>query len=87
MKQLALGDINISRVVEMEGPFMQPQQLLPAAKAEVIESHKHWLAPHFLAADGTFIMSIHTYVIRTKHHTILVDTCVGNDKERALFPA
>ena len=86
MKHLALGDINISRVVEMEGPFMQPQQLLPEAKSEVIESHKHWLAPNFLAADGMFIMSIHTYVIRTKHHTILVDTCVGNDKERALFP-
>jgi glyoxylase-like metal-dependent hydrolase (beta-lactamase superfamily II) len=70
----------------MEGPFLQPQQLLPDAKAEVIESHKGWLAPHFLAPDGMFIMSIHTYVVRTKHHTILVDTCVGNDKERSMFP-
>lgn len=87
MKHLALGDINVSRVVELEGPLMMPQQLLPEAKNEVIESHKHWLAPNFLAADGMFIMSIHTYVIRTKHHTILVDTCIGNDKDRALFPA
>jgi len=87
MKTLSLGDITISRVVEMEGPLFQPQQLLPEAKAEVIESHKSWLAPHFVAPDGMFILSIHTYVIRTKHHTILVDTCVGNDKERPLFPA
>jgi glyoxylase-like metal-dependent hydrolase (beta-lactamase superfamily II) len=87
MKNLTVGNISISRVVETEGPFLQPQQLLPDAKAEVIESHKHWLAPHFLAPDGMFIMSIHTYVVRTKHHTILVDTCVGNDKERSLFPA
>jgi glyoxylase-like metal-dependent hydrolase (beta-lactamase superfamily II) len=27
-------------------------------------------------------MSLHSYVIRTTHHTILVDTCVGNDKHR-----
>ncbi|NOT54112.1 MAG: MBL fold metallo-hydrolase [Deltaproteobacteria bacterium] len=87
MKHLALGDINISRVVEFEGPFVQPHHLLPESKPEVIESHKHWLAPHFLDANGMFIMSIHTYVIRTKHHTILVDTCVGNDKDRSLFPS
>jgi hypothetical protein len=29
MKTLSLGDITIARVVEMEGPFLQPQQLLP----------------------------------------------------------
>jgi len=87
MKNLAVGNISISRVVETEGPFLQPQQLLPDSTAEVIESHKHWLAPHFLAPDGMFVMSIHTYVLQTKHHTILVDTCIGNDKERSLFPA
>jgi len=87
MKNLAVGNISISRVVETEGPFLQPQQLLPDATAEVVESHKHWLAPHFLAPDGMFVMSIHTYVLQTKHHTILVDTCIGNDKERSLFPA
>jgi hypothetical protein len=62
MKNLTVGNISISRVVEMEGPFLQPQQLLPEAKAEVIESHKHWLAPHFMAPDGMFIMSIHTWL-------------------------
>jgi len=87
MKNLAVGNISISRVVETEGPFLQPQQLLPDSTAEVIESHKHWLTPHFLAPDGMFVMSIHTYVLQTKHHTILVDTCIGNDKERSLFPA
>jgi len=87
MKTLTLGDITVSRAIEMEGPLMQPQQLLPEAKNEVIESHKHWLAPNFIDPSGTFIMSIHTYVVKTKHHTILVDTCIGNDKERSLFPA
>ncbi len=48
MKNLTVGDISISRVVEMEGPFLQPQQLLPEAKAEVIESHKRTGSHHIL---------------------------------------
>jgi glyoxylase-like metal-dependent hydrolase (beta-lactamase superfamily II) len=29
------------------------------------------------------LLSLHAFVVRTPHHTVLVDTCVGNDKERA----
>ena len=28
----------------------------------------------------------HTFVVRTPHHTILVDTCVGNDRDRSVIP-
>ena len=45
---ISLGDISISRVVEMEGPLMEPQMLLPDATAEGMARHKHWLAPQFL---------------------------------------
>jgi glyoxylase-like metal-dependent hydrolase (beta-lactamase superfamily II) len=86
MRHLALGNVNISRVIEMEGgAAIKPQQLLPDATSEVIESHRHWLMPHFLTAEGMLTGSIHTYVIHTRYHTILVDTCVGNDKTRS-FP-
>ena len=81
-----IGDINISRVVEMEGPLMEPSMLLPDATAEGMAKHNGWLAPRFVAADGKLNMSIQTYVVKTRHHTILVDTCVGNDKQRSLFP-
>lgn len=87
MKSIALGDITVARVVEMEGPLMPPTHLLPHATAEALAPHKSWLTPNFLAPDGLFVMSIHTYVIRTKHHTILVDTCIGNDKDRQAFAA
>ena len=30
--------------------------------------------------------SIHTWVLRTKQHTILIDTGAGNDKERIWMP-
>lgn len=81
-----LGEINISRLVEMEGPLMEPQMLIPEASPESMAKHTHWLAPNFVAGDGKLKMSIQTYVIKTRHHTILVDTCIGNDKQRENFP-
>lgn len=80
--QMKLGEITIARVVEMEGPMMRPQDLLPAATPEILDHHRDWLAPHYLSPDDVLIMSIQSYVVRTSHQTILIDTCVGNDKER-----
>jgi glyoxylase-like metal-dependent hydrolase (beta-lactamase superfamily II) len=32
------------------------------------------------------LMSFHSWVVRTRHHTILVDSCAGNDKNRPGSP-
>ena len=32
--------------------------------------------------DGNLIMSIHALVVDTGERRIIVDTCIGNDKER-----
>jgi glyoxylase-like metal-dependent hydrolase (beta-lactamase superfamily II) len=34
----------------------------------------------FDAASGRMVITYQTYVVRTPHHTILVDTCTGEDK-------
>jgi hypothetical protein len=36
--------------------------------------------------DQVRVMSFHSYVLKTKRHTILVDGCVGNGKERPARP-
>ena len=33
------------------------------------------------------IFAIQSYLLHTKHHTILIDSCIGEDKERTRFPA
>src|SRR3546814_2631992 len=44
------------------------------------------MEPHFYdRGAGKFMSSIHSWVIRTKHHLIVVDTCAGNDKSRPSF--
>ncbi len=39
-----------------------------------------WLAPHFMNENGEALWSIHALVVETPSRRILVDTCVGNDK-------
>ena len=75
-----IGAAAITRVVEIEGDspgtfFFEeatPERLLQHA----------WLRPHFLTGDGRVIAAIHCFVIESAGRTIVVDTCVGNDKPR-----
>ena len=64
-----------------------PAFLLPDWDPEILKEHNDWLLPrHYHARTDRFITSLHSWVIRTKHHTILVDTCAGNHKERPHSP-
>jgi glyoxylase-like metal-dependent hydrolase (beta-lactamase superfamily II) len=78
---LTVGRARISTAIERAGPT-PPAWLLPEATPEALEPHREWLTPHFLDVRGRFLMSIHTFVLRTPELTLLVDTCVGNDKDR-----
>jgi glyoxylase-like metal-dependent hydrolase (beta-lactamase superfamily II) len=81
MTPLSVGRVRVAAVVERAGPT-RPTWLLPDAMPEAVEAHRSWLAPHFLDERGRFLQSIHTFVLRTPGLTVLVDTCVGNDKDR-----
>ena len=87
VKTQTIGGVTVSRVVEMEGPDFDPAFILPDSSAEVFDAHRDWLAPHFYDyGAGKLILSFHSYVVRTRRHTILVDTCAGNDKNRPTRP-
>ena len=85
MIALPFGGLHVFAVVERAGPT-RPTWLLPDATPEAVERHRGWLAPHFLDDKGRFLQSIHTFVVRTPALTVLVDTCVGNDKDRGGRP-
>ena len=75
-----IGDVRVARVVEFEGPTT-PKFLFEDLTKEKLLQHA-WLRPHFLTGDGKLIMSIHAFVVESRGSTIVVDTCVGNDKVR-----
>jgi glyoxylase-like metal-dependent hydrolase (beta-lactamase superfamily II) len=75
----------VKRVVEAEGAFAPVDFLLPGFDSSILKNHS-WLQPSFVDQENRVMMSFHSYVIRTGRHVILVDGCVGNDKERPLRP-
>ncbi|MDP6874657.1 MAG: MBL fold metallo-hydrolase [Alphaproteobacteria bacterium] len=79
-----IGEVTVTRVVEIEATGgMSP--ILPDAKREILREIP-WLYPHFADENGRMRGSIHALIIETPDRTIVVDTCVGNDKERANPP-
>ncbi len=86
MQPIERNAIRIDRLVEREGPLYPLAVLLPSLSPERVAAERSWLLPSFLdETSGLLTMSVHSYVIRTSRRTILVDGCVGNDKERAGF--
>jgi glyoxylase-like metal-dependent hydrolase (beta-lactamase superfamily II) len=82
MDRFQIGDVTVSRVVEIETPT-EPTWLYADMVPEAFDPHRSWLEPHFLSAKrGLIQMAIQTFVVESEGAKIVVDTCVGNDKER-----
>lgn len=82
MQSWQVGDVRITKIVEMEVPG-GTRFILPDATKEACLPIK-WMEPHFMTPDGRLIMSIHALVIETPDRRIVVDTCIGNDKKRRI---
>lgn len=81
MRKLTIGDVTITSIIERDGPWRAPGQMFPDAPAEQIEATLKELEPEtYDAASGKMVITYQTYVVRTPRHTILVDTCTGEDK-------
>ena len=84
--EIAVGDIVIRRVLEMEIPFRTPEHLFPDYAPEAFDAHRHWMEPWALCPEtGKMILAVQSYLVRTRRHTILVDTCMGCDKTYESF--
>ena len=79
-----IGDLTIHRLIEDEKPFFNPLTFFPDATAELIAENRSWMVDSGAldAATGQIVLCIQSYIVRTPRHTILIDTCVGNDKPR-----
>ena len=84
MQDIVLGDVTITRVVEYHGPVgMSPATFFPDAPEQAWRDEASWLVPDFVEPAGDMCVSaIQTWVLRSEGRTILVDTGVGNHKER-----
>lgn len=82
-----LGDVEVTRVLEFHGRAMGMDESFPEIPAEEFEAERSWLDPDFWSpADNGFVSAVQTWVLRSAGRTILVDTGVGNHKERPYSP-
>jgi glyoxylase-like metal-dependent hydrolase (beta-lactamase superfamily II) len=58
--------------------------LLPDGKAEYVRQFP-WLLPHFATPAGKMLISFQCFVLRSRDQSVMIDTCIGNDRERE-FP-
>jgi glyoxylase-like metal-dependent hydrolase (beta-lactamase superfamily II) len=78
--QWQIGDVTITRVVESVA-HIPASGLLPSASDDVMATHSSWLRPHFVDDDGNLVLSIHAFGITAGDRKIIVDTCIGNDRQ------
>ena len=82
MNNWQVGNVKITRVIEMQVSGGS-KFILPDATRDAVQKID-WLTPHFAEPDGRLIMSIHALIIEAGDRRIMVDTCLGNDKERGI---
>jgi glyoxylase-like metal-dependent hydrolase (beta-lactamase superfamily II) len=80
------GDATIHRIIEMECGFTPALEFLPGLTKEVLDENRHWLAPAALDANDNLVLCFQSYVVQIGGHNILVDSCIGNDKDRSARP-
>jgi len=78
-----IGKVTITRIVEFEVSGQPPSLILANVEPEHVKRF-NWLRPHYADDDGQLDFSVHAYVIESEGRRIIVDTCVGNDKQRNL---
>ena len=74
-----VGDVKVTRVVEQVAP-LAPEALIAHVVPERLAEHASWLKPHFMNEAGEILLSIHALVVESSGKTIVVDTCMGNDR-------
>jgi glyoxylase-like metal-dependent hydrolase (beta-lactamase superfamily II) len=83
-----VGDLTLHRIIEEETTFMPAVEMLPDLTPELLEENKDWLQKAGAIDDnGVFILCFQSYIVETPHHTILIDSCIGNDKQRPSRPS
>lgn len=80
MQKWQVGDVSVTKILEMETAG-GAEWILPDAIPDAVKEME-WLHPHFMNDEGQLKFSVHALVVDTPDRRIVVDTCVGNEKER-----
>ena len=80
--QWKVGDTTITKLEEIVYPEFP--DVIPAATPDVVKKVE-WLFPHFVTDEGMLTLSVHSIIVDTGEAKIVVDTCIGNGRDRDPF--
>jgi glyoxylase-like metal-dependent hydrolase (beta-lactamase superfamily II) len=84
---VSIGDLTIHRIIEQEMSFLPALDMLPGLTPEVLADNRAWMREAKALDDSdVLLLCFQSYVVKTPHHTILIDSCIGNDKPRPQRP-
>src|SRR5206468_3421113 len=67
--------------------FDKQADMLPRLTPELLAENRPWMRrARAIEEADVLILCFQFYILKTPHHTILVDSCIGNDKPRPLRP-
>ena len=81
-----VGEMTVHRIIEKEIGNTLALEFLPNLTAELLEENRSWLGPAGLDEADRLVLCFQSYLVQTPRHTVLVDSCIGNDKERPARP-
>jgi len=78
-----IGGVEIGRVFDSYLIGETMQAWFPDFDREAVKPHEPWLCPeHYDAESGHFKMPVHSWLLWVNGHSVLIDTCMGNHKNR-----
>ena len=77
-----IGNHTVHRVIEQE-PFtgFDVHNFFPKLTPQILAANPDW-KPKYVTPDNKLVLCIQSYLVRTGKQNILIDTCVGNHKDR-----
>ena len=83
-----VGKVHIDIIVDDDDFELPLSQFLPGSDAQQLLQHRSLLEPDFLDFDQNIVkFAVQAFVVRANGRTVLIDTCIGEQKERPDIPA
>jgi glyoxylase-like metal-dependent hydrolase (beta-lactamase superfamily II) len=81
IKHWRIGDVEVARIVEINAFEDDMSMLLPDGSPELVKRYP-WLIPKFATPAGRMLISFQCFVLRSGDKRVMIDTCIGSDRER-----
>jgi hypothetical protein len=85
--RFAVGEAVVDVIVDDDDYGLPLSSFLPGVDLAALRGHRAVLEPDFLElAQDRLRVAIQSYVVRTGGRTVLIDSCIGDDRDRPQVP-